>query len=187
MTPSEQLSPSPIAALGAIAIRVGLPLIGVALLMTGLLGVVSYAVLPTIDALRARDWQPVEATVQSVSLVPAVSELHPPLDTVEIRYTYKVDGAEHAGLRFDPHGGQYAQPEASEVFSKLKTTPQITVWVNPDDANDAMVLAELRVPVVLLAVPAFGLALVGGLLLFTGMLAWNHNRLSWRPDASRPS
>lgn len=187
MTPSEQLSPSPIATLGAIAIRVGLPLIGVALLMTGLLGVVSYAVLPTIDTLRARDWQPVEATIESVSLVPTVSELHPPLDTVEIRYTYMADDGPHTGLRFDPHGGQYAQSVANEVVSKLKTSPQITVWVNPDDASDAMVFTGLRLPVLLLAIPAFGLALIGGLLLFTGMLAWNHNRLTWRPDPSRSS
>lgn len=187
MTPSEQLSPSLIATFGALVIRVGLPLIGVALLMTGLLGVVSYAVLPLLDTLRARDWQPVGATVESVSVIPAVSRLRPALDTVEIRYTYTVAGAARTGVGFDPHGGQYAQPEAGEVLSKLKTSPQITVWVNPDDANEALVLTGVRLPVVLLAVPAFGLALVGGLLLFTGMLAWNHNRLSWGPDPGRPS
>lgn len=187
MPPNEQLSSSLSSALILFAVRVGLPLVGLALLMTGLLGVVSYGVLPVIDAARSRDWKPVEATVESVALSPPVSSLHPQLETVEIRYEYFIDGEVHAGSRYDPHGGQYAIPESSEVLASLKTSPRITVWVDPDDPQDAMVLRAVRLPVLLFAVPALGLALVGGVMLFVGMLSWNHNRLTWRAGGAGES
>lgn len=187
MPPNEQLSSPLSSALNLFAVRVGLPLIGLALLMTGLLGVVSYGVLPVIDAARSRDWKPVEAMVESVALSPAVPGFRPQLETLEIRYGYIVDGEVHAGTRYDPHAGQYPIPESSEVLASLKTSPRITVWVDPDEPQDAMVLRAVRLPVMLFAVPALGLALVGGLMLFVGMLSWNHNRLTWRPGGAGES
>ncbi|MDT3671517.1 MAG: DUF3592 domain-containing protein [Aromatoleum sp.] len=188
MPPNEQLSSPLSSALILFVVRVGLPLIGLALLMTGLLGVVSYGVLPVIDAARSHDWKPVEATVESVAVSPPpVSGFHPQLETLEIRYGYIADGEVHVGARYDPHGGQYAIPESSEVLASLKTSPRITVWVDPDEPQDAMVLRAVRLPVLLFAVPALGLALVGGVMLFLGMLSWNHNRLTWRPGGAGES
>ncbi|WP_332672120.1 DUF3592 domain-containing protein [Aromatoleum sp.] len=187
MPPNEQLSSPLSSALTLFAVRVGLPLIGLALLMTGLLGVVSYGVLPVIDAARSRDWQPVEASVESVALSPPVSGFHPQLETVEIRYGYTVNGEVHAGTRYDPHSGQYAHPESGEVLAGLKTSPKITVWVDPDNPQDAMILRAVRLPVLLYVVPALGLALAGGVMLFVGMLSWNHNRLTWRPGGAGES
>lgn len=187
MPPNEQLSSPLSSALILFAARVGLPLIGLALLMTGLLGVVSYGVLPILDAARSNDWQPVEASIESVALSPAVPGFHPQLETVEIRYAYTVDGEVRAGTRYDPHGGQYAMPQGAEVLASLKTSPRITVWVDPEEPQDAMVLRGVRLPVLLFAVPALGLALAGGLMLFVGMLSWNHNRLTWRPGGAGES
>lgn len=187
MPPTEQLS-SPLSnAFAAIGARIGLPLIGVTLLMTGLIGVVSYGVLPTIDAVRSRAWQPVEATIESVSVTPPVSRFHPQLETVEIRYGYTVDGNLHTGVRYDPHNGQYAPAQSSEVLASLKTSPKITVWVDPDRPSDAMALRELRLPVLLFTVPALGLALAGGMMLFGGMRSWNQDRATWRPGPTGES
>jgi len=187
MPPNEQLSPPLFTSLGVIVVRVGLPLIGVALLMTGLIGVVSYGVLPTIDAWSSRHWQPVEATIESVSLSPPPSRFHPRLETLDIRYEYTVDGTAHVGTRYDPHSGQYAHPQNSEILASLKTSPKITVWVDPENPEDAMVLRELRLPVLVFVVPALGLALAGGLMLFTGMLSWNHDHPTWRAGGASES
>jgi hypothetical protein len=182
----QQFSLSLGALLGAFAVRVGLPLIGVALLMTGLLGVVSYGVLPALEALRSRNWQPVEASVESAGLSMPVSRLHPRLDTVEIQYRYFVGETPYRGVRYDPHEGQYAPEISGEILAHLRTSPQITVWVNPDNPAEALVLRDLRLPVLILTVPAFGMALAGGLMLFTGMLSWSHDPLTWRAGASGP-
>jgi uncharacterized protein DUF3592 len=186
MSSSDRVTPSARVTLGAVVIRVGLPVLGVALLMAGLLGIVSYGVLPSVDALRSRDWQPVEASIDYVGLRLPPSRLHPNLDAVEIRYRYFAAGAEHSGVRYDPHDGQYSRPLSQEVFARLQSAGTIAVWVNPADPDDAMVSRELRWPVLFFTLPALALALAGGLMLFAGMLAWSHDGRSWprHPDAS---
>ncbi|CAI07692.1 hypothetical protein ebA2790 [Aromatoleum aromaticum EbN1] len=173
MSPIRQLPPSPLAAFRTVALGIGLPLIGVGLLMVGLLGVVSYGVLPSVESLRSRSWQPVEASIESVSLQGPPSSLHPPLDSVQIRYRYRVGDVDHDGIRYDPHDGQYARDSSQAIVAGLQASPRITVWVNPSDPDDAMVFRELRWGVFLFTFPALALALAGGLMLFAGMLAWS--------------
>lgn len=180
MSPIRQLPSSPLAAF-RVALGIGLPLLGVGLLMVGLLGVVSYGVLPSVESLRSRGWQPVEASIESVSLHTAPSSLHPPLDSVRIRYRYRVGDVEHDGVRYDPHDGQYAPDSSRAIIAGLQASPKITVWVNPSDPDDAMVFRELRWGVFLFTFPALALALAGGLMLFVGMLAWNQAKLVRRP------
>lgn len=180
MPPPERPALALRAALGDILIRFGMPLVGVGLLTAGLLGIVSYAALPAIDALRSRDWQPVEASVESVDLRLPQSRFHPALYSVAIRYRYKSGGIEHDGARFDPHDGMYARPVGADVLAGLRSARHITVWVNPADPDEAMVHRELRWPVLLFALPALVLALVGGLMLFAGMLAWSQDKMTWR-------
>ncbi|MCK0510196.1 DUF3592 domain-containing protein [Aromatoleum buckelii] len=185
MSPIRLLPSSPLAAFRAVALGIGLPLLGVGLLMAGLLGVVSYGVLPFMESLRSRHWQPVEAAIESVSLHAPPSSLHPPLDSVQIRYRYRVGDADHDGMRYDPHDGQYARDSSQSIVAGLQASPRITVWVNPSDPDDAMVFRELRWAVFLFTFPALALALAGGLMLFAGMLAWNQakpGRRAGKPD-----
>lgn len=181
MSPIRQLPPFPLAAFRAVALGIGLPLLGVGLLMAGLLGIVSYGVLPAVESLRSRDWQPVEASIEAVSLHGPPSTLHPPLDWVQIRYRYRVGDADHHGVRYDPHDGQYAHDSSQSIVAGLQASPRITVWVNPADPGEAMVFRELRWAVFLFTFPALALALAGGLMLFAGMLAWSHARPGGRP------
>lgn len=181
MSPIRQLPPSPLAAFRTVALGIGLPLFGVGLLMAGLLGIVSYGVLPSVESLRSRDWQPVEASIESVSLHGPPSSLHPPLDSVHIRYRYRVGDTDHDGVRYDPHDGQYAHDSSQLIVAGLQASPRITVWVNPADPGDAMVFRELRWAVFLFTFPALALALAGGLMLFVGMLAWSQAKPGGRP------
>ena len=180
MPPPERSAHALRATLGAVLIRFGMPLVGVGLLTAGLLGIVSYAALPALEALRCRGWQPVEASVESVDLRLPQSRLHPALYSVVIRYRYKFGDIVHDGVRFDPHDGMYARPVGAEVLAGLRSVRHITVWVNPADPDEAIVHRELRWPVLLFALPALVLALVGGLMLFAGMLAWSQDKMSWR-------
>ncbi|KON81671.1 DUF3592 domain-containing protein [Azoarcus sp. PA01] len=180
MSPIRQLPSSPFAAI-RVALGIGLPLLGVGLLMLGLLGVVSYGVLPSVESLRSRGWQPVEASIESVSLHGPPSNLHPPLDSVRIRYRYRFGDVDHDGVRYDPHDGQYARDSSQAVIAGLQASPRITVWVNPSDPDDAMVFRELRWGVFLFTFPALALALAGGLMLFVGMLAWSQADSGARP------
>jgi len=160
--------------LAGMVVRVGFPLLGACLLTLGMLGLVSFAVLPAFDALRSRDWQPVPAVLETVAVLPPSSRLHPPLDLLEIRYRYTIGDVEYSDDRFDPHTGLYLHSASLAVLAEMRASPEIVVWVNPADPAEAMVRRDLRWPVLLFAVPALMMALTGGLMVFAGMLAWNN-------------
>jgi len=166
--------------LAATVIRIGFPLLGVCLLTMGLLGLVSYALMPVCDALRSRDWRPVSAAVETVAVLPPLSRLHPPLDALTIRYRYSFADVEYSGDRFDPHAGLYLHSASEAVLAELRESPEIVVWVNPGDPKDAMVRRDLRWSVLLFFVPALAMSVAGALLLFAGMLAWNNVDLKLR-------
>ncbi|NMG75786.1 DUF3592 domain-containing protein [Aromatoleum diolicum] len=170
--------------LASLVIRVGVPLLGVTLLILGLLGLVSFAVLPAFEALRSRDWQPVPAVLETVAVQPPPSRLHPPLDAVAVRYRYTIGGIDYAYDCFDPHAGLYLHKASSEVLAELRASREIVVWVNPANPAEAMARRDLRWPVLLFSLPALLMSLIGGLLVFAGMLAWNNVDLKL---ARRPS
>lgn len=170
--------------LASIVVRIGFPLFGACLLALGILGLVSFAVLPTFEALRSSDWRPVPAVLETAALRPPTSRLHPPLDTLEIRYRYTIGDIEYSDDCFDPHTGLYLHSVSQAVLAELRASPEIVVWVNPANPAEAMVRRDLRWPVLLFAVPALAMALLGGLLVFTGMLAWNNVDLKLGRHAS---
>ena len=180
---SPETSPTLRTRLTGTVIRIGLPVVGVCLLTFGLLGVVSFAVLPATEALRSRDWRAVPAVVELAELRPPLSRLHPPLDKIEIRYRYVVAGVEYHEDGFDPHAGLYLPSASGAALAGLRASPEILVWVNPGNPGEAMVRRNLRLPVLLFALPALAMAVAGGLMLFAGMLAWNTGALKLKRRA----
>lgn len=156
--------------------RVLLPLFGMALVTTGLLGVLSFAVLPLVDLLRTQNWVAVPATVESVSRRPPRTPLHPPLDSLEISYRYSLNGSTHHGARFDLQEGLYDAQAAGATVAELSGSPAITVWVNPAAPDQAIAHRELRWPLFLLALPALVLLVIGVAMVYRGMLAWTGGR-----------
>jgi hypothetical protein len=174
---SSEASPSLRTRLTGTVIRIGLPAVGVCLLTFGLLGVVSFAVLPAAEALRSRDWRTVPGVLELAQVSPPLSRLHPPLDKIEIRFRYTLAGVEYHSDRLDPHAGLYLRSVSREVLEGLRASEELPVWVNPGNPADAMVRRDLRLPVLLFALPALAMAVAGGLMLFAGMLAWNTGAL----------
>lgn len=181
--PTPDASLSLRARVTALCLRVCFPLAGVFLLTLGLLGLLSYGVLPLADAWRARNWQPVPAVLEHVALRPETSPLHPPLDSVQVVFRYQAAGAEHVGQRLDPHDGRFPRSHGNAVIDVLRGQAELVAWVNPADPAEAMLARELRWTVLVFALPALAMMVVGALLLFGGMLAWNN--VAARPGGRR--
>lgn len=162
--------------IATIAVQTLLPVLGMALATAGLLGVLSFAVLPLVELLRTRHWVPVPATVESVTLRPPRMPLHPPLDSLEISYRYSLDGATHQGARVDLQDGLYEPQAGSATVAALSGSPAITVWVNPAAPEQAIVYRAVRWRVFVLAVPALAMLAIGVVMVYRGMLLWTTER-----------
>lgn len=171
-----------------ILIRVALPLLGVHLLVAGTLGVVSFLLLPLFEAMHSRQWTPVVATLESARVERAELLRVRPLPALEVRYSYRYRGADFVGSRNDLHHGLDTPAGVRNRLVMVEDGRALTAWVNPDKPAQALLDRSLNWGVMVLAVPAAVLALVGGLLVFIGMVAWNDWRpMWWRPAArARP-
>lgn len=168
-------------------IRVVFPLLGVALLVSGLFGVVSFGVLPLVDAMRSRQWTPVPATLEAVRLAPAQLLRNRPLPAFEVRYRYQFDGADFVGTRFDLHNGVDHRGAVKAHIARLPVGTELTAWVNPNSPDQAMLQRSLNWPLLGLVLPFGAIGLIGGLFLLGGMVAWNDSRSLLRKDvAARP-
>lgn len=157
-----------------------IPLLGVVCLTAGLLGIVNHAVLPMTEALRTRNWVPAVAVVETATVRPAALGLEPSsLDMLVVRYRYSFGGKSYVGQSYGPHHGLDRAPVHEEALRALGAATAVTVWVNPAAPEQAVLSRKLRWPVMALALPALAMCLVGGLLVFAGMVAWNNWR-SWR-------
>lgn len=169
------------------ALRTVVPIVGVILMIAGMLGIVTFAVLPAFEALGSRNWEQVEARVESVVLLPPPSPVHPPLSSLKVAYRFERDGISYEGFRTDPHAGMNSWTRGSEMLGRLKAAPVVSVWVNPADPSESMLDRELRWAVLMFAIPALGLLLVGGIMVFAGMLSWNVPRLPLRDAKTDPT
>lgn len=161
-------------------IRVALPLLGVVLLVAGLLGVVSFAVVPTLDAMRSRQWTPVAATLDWARIEPATVARSRPLPALAVRYSYRYGGVDFVGRRNDLHFGLDTPSAVQARLRQVEDGRALTAWVNPAAPEQAMLDRSLHWGVLLLTIPAALVALIGGLLVFGGMVAWNDWRPLWR-------
>lgn len=160
-------------------IRVVLPLFGVAVLMSGLLGVVSFGIVPVFDAMRSRQWTPVVATLDWARIEPARMARNRPLPMLDVRYTYRYRGVEFVGRRNDLHFGVDTPQGVTASLRQFEDGRALTAWVNPAAPEQAMLDRSLHWGVLALSIPAAVMALIGGLLVFGGMVAWNDRGLPW--------
>lgn len=158
-----------------ILVCVFLPLVGVALLVSGLVGVVSFGVLPLVEALRMRSWIPVPAMVEEVGLRVPDWPIRGPLELLDIRYRYEHAGTTHEGRRYDSHDGLIPAKAGRLALAELKATPAITVWVHPRAPAEAIVSRGVRWQILALALPALSLAVAGGAMVYWGMAAWRRD------------
>lgn len=166
-------------------IRVALPLLGVVLMVAGLLGVVSFGVVPMLDAMRSRQWTPVVATLDWARIEPATVARNRPLPALAVRYSYRYGGVDFVGRRNDLHYGLDTPSAVQARLRQVEDGRALTAWVNPAAPEQAMLDRSLHWGVLLLSIPAALVALIGGLLVFGGMVAWNDWRPLWRrqPEA----
>lgn len=163
-----------------IALRILLPLAGILLLSAGMVGVLSFGVFPLLDRSGTGEWQSVRAVVTDHRAVAAVRALPIPVDRVELRYRYEIDGRQYEGSRYGAHQGLETRDRSLSFIAAVQSEPQITVWVDPDDASRAMVRRDLNWRLFAYLVPALAMMLVGGMLVLTSMLVWNDRRSIFR-------
>lgn len=164
-------------------IRAVLPLLGVMMLMSGLLGVVSFTVVPVVDAMRSRQWTPVAATLEWARVEPPAPGRIRPLPALEVRYSYRFAGADFVGQRNDLHFGLNSAAAVQRRLREIEDGRALVVWVNPEAPTQAMLDRSLHWGVMVWTLPSALFALVGGLLVFVGMVAWNDWRPLWRREA----
>jgi hypothetical protein len=170
-----------------IALRTFVPFLGVILMIAGMMGVVTFAVLPAFEALGSRNWEQVDARVESVVLLPPPSPIHPPLSLLKVAYRFERGGISYEGFHTDPHVGMNSWTRGSELVGRLKAAPVVSVWVNPADPSESMLYRELRWSVLMFSIPALALLMVGGIMVFAGMLSWNVARLPSRQVDTEPT
>lgn len=163
-----------------VVIRAVLPLLGVMLLMAGLLGVVSFAVVPLADAMRTRDWTPVAATLEWARLEPPAPVRIRPLPALAVRYNYSFGGNAFVGLRSDLHFGLNTASALQGRLREIEDGRGLIAWVNPGAPSQAVLDRSLHWGVMIWALPSALFALIGALLVFVGMVAWNDWRPLWR-------
>lgn len=163
-----------------IALRVLLPLAGILLLSAGVVGVLSFGILPLVERAGAAEWRSAPATVTHHEVVSAVRVLPVPVDRIELRYRYAIDGRQFEGSQYGVHRGLESRDRSQAFIGSVQAQPQIAIWFHPDDPGRAMVRRDLNWRLFAYTIPALAMALVGGMLVLTSMLVWNDRRSIFR-------
>jgi hypothetical protein len=168
-----------------LAVRALLPLLGIAVLTSGLVGVLTFAVLPFVEVFASRNWIPVQASVVSAQVSPPRIVIPLPVDLVEVRYRYAFEEREYVATQFGPHGRLESRKKSRAFVDAAMPGTTITVWVHSRDPARAMVQRELNWQLIALALPALLLCGLGFLMVLAGMMIWNDRRSLFRRLRSR--
>jgi len=163
-----------------VAVRTLLPLVGAGLLAAGLVGLVSFAVLPLVESFTTRNWVAVEARVDSVRVIPTGYIVPLPIDMIEVRYSYDYEGQRFESTRFGPHEGLESRKRTSKFVGDTNNNGVVRVWVDADDPMRATVLRDVNWVLVALALPALIFLALGLLLVLASMVIWNDRRSIFR-------
>lgn len=163
-----------------VAVRTLLPVVGAGLLAAGLVGLVSFALLPLVDSLTTRNWVAVEARVDSVGVTPTGFIVPLPFDLIEVRYSYTYEGQHFESARFSPHEGLESRKRTKKFVADASENGSVRVWVDADDPTRATVLRNVNLTLVALSLPALVFLILGLLLVLASMLIWNDRRLLFR-------
>jgi hypothetical protein len=165
-------------------IRLIFPLFGVALLVAGIFGAISFGVQPLYEAMQTRQWTPVPATLEVVSIEPADLLHNRPLPALKVRYRYMVDTEGFVGSRYDLHQGVGYHKTLVAVLRDMDIGQSVTAWIDPADPRKVVLERSLNWTLLAMALPFVAIALLGGFLLLGGMVAWNQARPLRRPGGS---
>ncbi|PLX76708.1 MAG: hypothetical protein C0607_03725 [Azoarcus sp.] len=157
-------------------IRLIFPLFGVALLVAGIFGAISFGVQPLYEAMQTRQWTPVPATLEFVSIEPADLLRNRPLPSLKVRYRYTVDAEGFVGSRYDLHQGVGYHRTLAAVLREMDIGQSVTAWIDPADPGKVVLVRSLNWTLLAMALPFVAIALLGGFLLLGGMVAWNQAR-----------
>jgi hypothetical protein len=149
------------------------------------LGFLVLGMVPTVfDAMRMRQWEPVQAQVLEAWLTSSRSDGGNATSRAHARYRYEVAGRAYVGERVAVSNvadnlGDYWYQLGWQLKSAQQQGKAVTAWVNPSDPTEAVLDRDLRWP--LLGFWGIFLVVFGG--VGGGLLAWA--RHSWR-EAAKP-
>ncbi len=166
-------------------IRLLLPLVGVGLLAAGLVGVVSFALLPLAEAFTTRNWVAVEARVEDMRRESLGMVVPLPIDRVVLRYSYTRDGQRFESSHFGPQRGLNTRRRSAEFLARVGSDPRLTVWVDANSPDRATVQRRLNWVLVALALPALAFGFLGAMMVLASMMLWNDRRSLFRRRNSR--
>jgi hypothetical protein len=163
-----------------IVVRALLPFLGIAMLASGLVGVLTFGVLPLVESMTNRGWVPVEATVERASL--AQTRVAIPLESavIDLQYRYEFAGVPFTAAQYGPHAGLESRKRSQAFVEAVEPGSVIMVWVDRDDPARAMVRRDLNWQLMALSLPALVLCVVGFLMVLAGMMVWNDRRSMFR-------
>jgi hypothetical protein len=159
-----------------VAVRTLLPVLGAGLLAAGLVGLVSFALLPLIESFTTRNWVAVEACVDSVRVIPTGYIVPMPFDLIEVRYSYDYEGQQFESTRFGPHDGLESRKRTSKFVGDASKNESVRIWVDADEPTRATVLRDVSWTLVALSLPALVFLMLGLFLVLVSMLIWNDRR-----------
>lgn len=154
-------------------IRVVFPLLGIFFLVAGIFGAISFGVQPLYEAMQTRQWVEVPAVLESVRIEPPDILHNRPLPALMVRFRYQHGSKEYVGSRYDLHQGAERRGVVEANYRELNASQAVTAWVNPQMPSQALLVRSLSLPLLAMSVPFAALALLGGVLLLGGMVAWN--------------
>lgn len=165
-----------------VLLRTLVPFFGVGLLAGGLVGVVNFAALPIVESVLSQSWQATEARVERLSVRPPAMPIPLPLDLIEVQYRYDFGSGSFVGRQFGPHGAVESRRVSQAFVASVDADAVVTIWIDPDKPERAVVRRDLNWHVVALALPALMFCVFGGLMVMIGMMMWNDRPavLRWR-------
>jgi len=93
-----------------------------------------------------------------------------------VRYRYTVDAESFVGSRYDLHKGVGYHRALKAVLGGMVVGQPVTAWIDPGDPRKVVLERSLNWGLLAMALPFAAIALLGGLLLLGGMVAWNQAR-----------
>ena len=117
----------------------------------------------TLKAIGARSWRAVPATVES-SAVRTHRGDESTTYSVDILYRYTIDGRTYKSNRYSFMGGSSSGYDRKrEIVSRLRPGTPVTVYVNPADPTDAVLVRGFTWEMLFLGIPLLFVAIgVGG-------------------------
>ncbi|MDR3323776.1 MAG: DUF3592 domain-containing protein [Zoogloeaceae bacterium] len=137
---------------------------------------------PLWDAWRSRDWPPVTAIMEDVSL----SHMGAQGVRVSVLYRYPWEGQTFWGRRYGLHVWTDNADAQRAAYADLLFRRRTRAWVNPRHPEEALLNRDIHGSVVLMALPALGAVALGGVLFWAaGVGAWRNVRV-WRRRHRKP-